>query len=469
MKKNIIFGMLVSLLAIPTMNAQVQTLYSDGGTGAKPQHYTAGSYISVGLGLAGSGMATTSDRVFNEIGGPSYNASLRYTYFMFNYMGITTGLDFSSYTATLGLQGRYTWPAVTDMGMAYTRISHFADGYSSWKELENLYMLEVPIALTFKYKPNKVGFIGTAGIKLGFPVAANYKSSGTVNIRNYYQSLNVKEMEGPHVTLNAQYEEDTRKYDKSMWQGINGQLFAEFGALFQVHPRMDLSVSVYGNYGLNNVIKANDAFGFASAKNNLNTDIAPMAEYKGLMGTAVDHVNIWSVGGKIALHINVRKLSDEQLIDASYMAPDVVFVYDTVPQVVTEIVHDTVTITREKVVDYTNAWVLEKQGAIFFRVGDAKRPMCSPENYIDILASALTTNRNAKINIDGRASYEGNAEFNQKLSEDRANKIADMLRARGVKDEQMVIQGLGSSKNVESDNPEDHVRDRRVDIIPVKR
>jgi len=470
MKKNIIFGMLVSLLAIPTFAQVPATDVPQEEIKKKDySHYTAGSSISVGFGLAGSSLATgkANEGVYNKVGFPSYNVSLRYTYFVYKFMGITTGLDFSNYNSTLGLKGMYAWPAVTDMGIAYQRRAWFADPYSSWSEVENISMIEIPIGLTFKYKPAKVGLIGTVGVKLAFPVAANYQSKGNVTMYNYYPTLNTYEYNGPHMTANVAYEEDMRKYDKAMWSTVNGQVFAEFGALFELHPRLDLSVSVYGNYGLNNVVAANDDFGFANKTNGLNTELAPMANYKGLLGTAVQTANPWSVGGKIALHINCRKKSDEQIAAEAYIAPEVVYVYDTVRQVIKEVIHDTITIEVGQI-DSTNSWILEQKSRIFYKVNDAKHPIMQPANLIDLLSSALVGNRNERVVIAGYASSEGQASYNERLAMERAKTVANMLRARGVQDNQIEIMSFGDTKTKNNTDPEDMVRDRRVEVIPQK-
>jgi len=407
--------------------------------------------------------------VYNKVGFPSYNVSLRYTYFVYKFMGITTGLDFSNYNSTLGLKGLYAWPAVTNMGIAYSRRAYFGDGYSSWSEVENISMLEIPVALTFKYKPNQIGLIGTVGVKVAMPVAANYKSTGNVNVYNYYPTLNSYEFDGPHVTRNAAYDENVCKYDKSMWSGVNGQVFAEFGALFEVHPRLDLSVSIYGNYGLNSVVAANNEFGFANKANGLNTEIAPMANYKGLLGTAVQQANPWCVGGKIALHINVRKKSDEQIASDAYIAPEVVYVYDTVQKVVTRVIHDTIVETVYKV-DSVTSWILDETQLIYYKVGDATHPIIEPENLIELLASSLLADRSAQIVIEGHASAEGTLSYNERLARRRAETIAAIFESRGVKKDQMIIHAVTrEAKDADLNDKAAMVRDRCVEIIPVNK
>ena len=63
---------------------------------------------------------------------------------------------------------------------------------------------------------------------------------------------------------------------------------------------------------------------------------------------------------------------------------------------------------------------------------------------IDRLASYLKKNSNAKVTISGYASPEGNAKFNQKLSEKRAEAVKNILvKEYGISANRIETQGKG--------------------------
>jgi len=485
MKKTIIFGMLVSLLAIPTF-AQEQAVEQtpnqdpqaadaaqvDSMMRTAPVHFTAGSTISLGFGLAGSGLAIGGDNVYSAKNGLGYNASIRYTYYVYKFMGVTTGLDFSTYSSTIGMKGRYDWAAESATGIPYSRYMDFDKyGNSTFSEVETVYMLEIPLALSFKYKPQRVGLMGTVGMKLGFPVSGTYQSKGNLRLYNDLGSYGVENDYNlsSHITKEDQVNEGVYKYDRSTWSTVNGSVFAEFGALFEVHPRLDISLSVFGSYGVNNIVATQNAFGFARPSNNFDNAEASMPQYKGLLGTTVvNHANPWSVGAKIGLNINCRKKSDERLAAEAYVAPEVVYVYDTVQRVVNRVIHDTV-YQNVYLTDTMVSWILEAPQFIYYEQGDAVHPVIEPENLVELLASALVANRSMRVILEGHASAEGTQSYNQRLAYRRAETIGDMLQKRGVRKSQINVRMVTrSSESVNLSDKAKLVKDRRVDIIPVK-
>ena len=66
------------------------------------------------------------------------------------------------------------------------------------------------------------------------------------------------------------------------------------------------------------------------------------------------------------------------------------------------------------------------------------------------LAKVLERNPSLRLKIEGHTSDEGNPEFNQKLSENRAKAVVDFLIERGVNANRLDYEGLGSSKPIDS-------------------
>ena len=58
----------------------------------------------------------------------------------------------------------------------------------------------------------------------------------------------------------------------------------------------------------------------------------------------------------------------------------------------------------------------------------------------------------ASLEVVGHASPEGNADYNQQLSEKRAQGIVDYLKAKGVPEAQLTAIGVGATKLLDGDD-----------------
>jgi outer membrane protein OmpA-like peptidoglycan-associated protein len=82
------------------------------------------------------------------------------------------------------------------------------------------------------------------------------------------------------------------------------------------------------------------------------------------------------------------------------------------------------------------------------------------------LASVLKEDPSRKVTIEGHTDSVGSDEFNQQLSEARANAVRSALLERGVEDSQITAVGKGESFPVASnDNAAGRQQNRRVEMI----
>ncbi len=108
--------------------------------------------------------------------------------------------------------------------------------------------------------------------------------------------------------------------------------------------------------------------------------------------------------------------------------------------------------------------VVFDQGGIHFDSGSATVQASSMENVTN-LAEILKKYEDTDMVIAGHTDSDGRAEYNQRLSEDRARTVASLLRERGVSADRMMATGYGEEQPVASNETvEGKQQNRRVEI-----
>ena len=136
------------------------------------------------------------------------------------------------------------------------------------------------------------------------------------------------------------------------------------------------------------------------------------------------------------------------------------------PQVITQetivekVVHDTVYLQQiEEIEDNFNAAEFEK--------GKADLPEAAKFVLHD-LAKVMEKNPQVKLRLEGHTSAEGDADFNQKLSEARAQAAVDFLISNeGVDASRLEAVGLGSTQLKNTDDPM-APENRRTEFVVVE-
>ena len=93
------------------------------------------------------------------------------------------------------------------------------------------------------------------------------------------------------------------------------------------------------------------------------------------------------------------------------------------------------------------------------------------ESYaiLDQVYREMRKDPNARFNINGHASVEGSAEYNQKLSVDRANAVKIYLVNSGVNSNNLTTVGFGATQPVASNDTESgRSLNRRVEIKVIR-
>ena len=431
----------------------------------EPRHpLRKGSYFQFGMG------AGISDLLYTVQGGkqtfffPSGTVNIGYSYFFVPWMGIGTGAYFSNYGSVATLNADYVWNGETDSdGDTY---NHHVK-MNNWTERQMTYMVEVPLAFQFQHNFNgRAGIYAAIGAKVGFPVYSDYKvTSGSMIHTGYYPAWD--------LTLH-----DTHEFYTEENQGQNGtfinpqysyKAFLELGALFQISKRTDLFVGIYANYGFNNIEPVAEAdkvkIGFRNADHQF------MQPYNGLIGTQqVSGFNALSGGIKLGFNVYMGRLTPKEKKEQK-LKEKIVYVYDTLIVKDTLVLRDTIMITQGKKDSIAKATVvLEKELAvsvIYFDF-DKYEPKLQPADILDKVAAVLVTHPDFGVAVNGHACKTGSDEYNQRLAMQRAEAVAKLLKAKGVKDSQIQLASFGANRPFRYNELSHQIsKDRRVEIVPI--
>ncbi len=90
----------------------------------------------------------------------------------------------------------------------------------------------------------------------------------------------------------------------------------------------------------------------------------------------------------------------------------------------------------------------------------------SHSNVLDRLYEIIKDNKNYSIRIKGHTDNVGDSQYNQELSEKRAQSIYSALKSRGIQEDRMEFTGYGETKPlVKNDTESNKKKNRRVEIL----
>jgi outer membrane protein OmpA-like peptidoglycan-associated protein len=109
--------------------------------------------------------------------------------------------------------------------------------------------------------------------------------------------------------------------------------------------------------------------------------------------------------------------------------------------------------------------VISLSGGVLFASGKSEL-LPGAQNSLGQIAEALSSQSDKKVVVEGHTDSKGTEESNLALSRSRAASVGTFLVSRGVPQDRVTTNGLGSSRPV-ADNatPEGRANNRRVEII----
>ena len=249
---------------------------------------------------------------------PTWNAGLSINYYFLPYMGLGIGAEYHNYVNSVEVINPWTVTRQDYQNDEYTLTATPID----IREKEQIGMLEIPVALRFRAIPNKVGFIGSLGLKFGFPVTNSYQLQPNGRIENVveYPHWNWTWSNVPGVIEDVNL--TTNKNAYTTLRKVNYAAFAEIGVLVQLSQRVDLALSAFGSYYFIDVMASHPANELSFASEYAPSEyIEPpfTGDYAGVLATnEVQQLHPWSAGLKIGLHINANRTKAQREYDNWY-------------------------------------------------------------------------------------------------------------------------------------------------------
>lgn len=394
------------------------------------------------IGGVGAGYGTVIQQ-----GNIAATAGLRYGYFFNEHWGLSAGVAADYYSGSYAITTERDYPDWTD-----------TDGEPctlQWRshnvvEKEHLLTLNIPIMAEMEYILSPRGGIYAAlGASVGLPVVRSYSTSGELIRQGYYPKWNMTIDDAVDY-----YHTTDLPAGKMGLRAVSATLQAEAGYLLPLKNNVSLRLGVYAKYIVNNLA--------TSTAGSYCTDEGQYfpTNYAGAVSTTNVAAHPWQVG--LAVAVAWKKPAKTQPRPTVY---ETIAVPDTTWNVVTHI--DTlVSVTYDTIMHPVKAiQQLQETSIIWFDLGDTN-PKLDPIDMLDKLAVILIANPEQTIQINGHTCDQGSRAYNEKLSIQRAQAVANLLIEKGVNPQQLTIQGFGSSTPYYSKS-HDRYLDRRVEIVPI--
>ncbi|WP_367375813.1 OmpA family protein [Pseudomonas lini] len=112
-----------------------------------------------------------------------------------------------------------------------------------------------------------------------------------------------------------------------------------------------------------------------------------------------------------------------------------------------------------------DGWAYDLSGKVLFG-SDVESLNTSSTEIVERIGKALLSVEIERVRIDGHTDASGQESYNEQLSLRRAKSVGKVLAAVGIKEQNIQLHGLGSSKPVASnDTAVGRTENRRVSIV----
>lgn len=424
-------------------------------------------YVNAGGGLHNIDYKLANGTVKNSLG---FTGNLGWNYFFNSHLGFGIGLGVQTFKSVATLNYMTSNAAVDADGDAYKYRIYYAD----WQETQNMVSLDIPIGFSYQTKFNdKSGMMFSLGAKISIPVKTSFKSTaGEIDTKGYYQQWNVELSDMPQhdfYTLNS-------IADDKFVANIAYSVYGDIGYLHNLSKNLDLYLGLYGNYGLNNLIKPTSNFVYQQG-----------GTYNGVLSSdQVEKASLFSFGVKIGINLHIPSkvktipevvvktepvITKTEVPAKEEVVPVKVVEKPVIEEVVQAIVVETPKepeiqkVIPEKVLPLDEAKKLVNDIKINYTF-DSKAPIKVQVDKLKELAQLLIENPKMKILIVGHTSNEGSKKANIKIGLKRAQKVKSLFMQYGVPAKQMItktkyyLEPLAPNTSLEN-----RMKNRRVELF----
>jgi outer membrane protein OmpA-like peptidoglycan-associated protein len=114
----------------------------------------------------------------------------------------------------------------------------------------------------------------------------------------------------------------------------------------------------------------------------------------------------------------------------------------------------------------TRGMVITLSGSVLFTSGKSELLPAAQMKLNDVAKALTEQDPEASMVVEGHTDSQGGAEFNQKLSQQRAQSVRDYLVSRGIASDRITAEGFGPSRTIgDNATAEGRANNRRVEIV----
>ena len=383
-------------------------------------------------------------------GGAGGLGGFGYSVFFTETFGLGTGIEAGLYNSLYKVNGFST--AYSDEIDIYEDPFQFRSVIYAYEEKHGAVMLQLPIMLRFQSgrrgptagqgltagrRPtasNQHKYYLAMGGKAAIPLWSRAVGSGA-NLMNYgyYPELNCEFDEQRDMGFGAQ---SAKGFEKDLDLKVTLLASVETGVKFRLKDGLSLYTGIYFDYGLQNILQ--------------KTKTANLVEYNStdftmnsVFDSFVEKVTPMTVGLKVGLAFGKGNFG---VTEKAAVASDPYSESDDV--IVPIAIRETATI----------------QDGINFELGTATL-LHNSHRTLEGIYLTMEANPDMVVEIAGHTCNSGGYEFNMRLSQNRAQAVADYLVSRGISAGRLVAVGRGFDRPIADNNTEEgREKNRRVEI-----
>jgi hypothetical protein len=207
----------------------------------KQNHFYIGFNLSpVQTSLFNDGALTNNDVISNKKS--SFSGAIEAGYSFSKYIGISTGLGYSSYVTNVTMDTYDDQYDTIDSDSPKENYKRIISG-ENIEELQKISFLTIPVLLDFHLPvSNKFGIYLQTGVNFSIPVSNEYTSSGTFTYEGYYSKYNVLISSVDYEGFKTNYQGSDQGELKI--KSLNTELIASAGASYAINEKMIISAGI---------------------------------------------------------------------------------------------------------------------------------------------------------------------------------------------------------------------------------